>query len=339
MVRAGGLSVGGSKNRREHEHAGAAVAGKTPAAAAAASSSAAQQQQQQQQQSSAGALSPTRSRIASLFGGVSWRGAGSGNDDAARNGAGSGALGASSSPPPPSSSSSRQHVAPPPGSSLLSSRATSAAAGAAGSAALRAGGLNTATSRTSPQRLQHGQQDGKQSAAPRSYARIAAEKRPALAAEAASPRRVQKQMQTTPVARKSELLPPKRATVGKAPSAAAAGGGAGAGAGGRRYRHRPGVRAVHEIRKMQKSTELLLRRLPFARLVKEICERMFGAAMFRWEAEALEALQWAAEDYLVGLFEDCNLCAIHAKRVTIMPRDVALARRIRGYQRDPHGYL
>jgi histone H3/H4 len=107
----------------------------------------------------------------------------------------------------------------------------------------------------------------------------------------------------------------------------------------RKHRFRPGSRAIMEIRKFQRSTELLLRRLPFARLVREICERLFGSSAFRWQASALEALQTAAEDYLVHLFEDSNLCAIHARRVTIMPRDIALARRIRGYHGDPHGYL
>ncbi|KAK4537333.1 hypothetical protein CDCA_CDCA12G3358 [Cyanidium caldarium] len=114
---------------------------------------------------------------------------------------------------------------------------------------------------------------------------------------------------------------------------------AGAAATKRRHRYRPGARAIMEIRKFQKSTQLLLRRLPFARVVRELCERIFGTTIFRWQASALEALQTAAEDYLVRLFEDSNLCAIHARRVTIMPRDIALARRIRGYHADPHGYL
>lgn len=120
---------------------------------------------------------------------------------------------------------------------------------------------------------------------------------------------------------------------------AAAVPGAGRGGVRRKHRFRPGSRAIMEIRKFQRSTELLLRRLPFARVVREICERLFGSSAFRWQASALEALQTAAEDYLVHLFEDSNLCAIHARRVTIMPRDIALARRIRGYHSDPHGYL
>jgi len=100
----------------------------------------------------------------------------------------------------------------------------------------------------------------------------------------------------------------------------------------KRRHFRPGTRALLEIRKYQKSTDLLLRKLPFARLVREVADRLCppGAASFRWQAEALLALQEAAEYYLVHLFEDANLCAIHAKRVTIQAKDIQLARRIRG---------
>ena len=94
-------------------------------------------------------------------------------------------------------------------------------------------------------------------------------------------------------------------------------------------RYRPGTVALREIRKYQKSTNLLLRKLPFARLVKEITSQ-FNPDGMRWTAEALGAMQEASEDFLVHLFEDTNLCAIHAKRVTIMPKDLQLARRIRG---------
>ncbi|GAX77127.1 hypothetical protein CEUSTIGMA_g4573.t1 [Chlamydomonas eustigma] len=94
-------------------------------------------------------------------------------------------------------------------------------------------------------------------------------------------------------------------------------------------RYRPGTVALREIRKYQKSTELLVRKLPFSRLVREI-SNMVAPEPFRWTAEALLALQEATEDFMVHLFEDCNLCAIHAKRVTIMPKDLQLARRIRG---------
>mmetsp|Transcript_7817 Transcript_7817/g.14544 ORF Transcript_7817/g.14544 Transcript_7817/m.14544 type:complete len:144 (-) Transcript_7817:365-796(-) len=104
-------------------------------------------------------------------------------------------------------------------------------------------------------------------------------------------------------------------------------------------RYRPGTRALKEIRKFQRTTDLLLRKLPFARVVREICQKEFvlsDGSSFRWQQAALLALQEAAEDYLIHLFEDANLCAIHAKRVTIMVRDIRLARRIRGY-REAYG--
>jgi len=94
-------------------------------------------------------------------------------------------------------------------------------------------------------------------------------------------------------------------------------------------RYRPGTVALREIRKYQKSTDLLIRKLPFARVVREISNNV-SPEPFRWTAEALLAMQEATEDFMVHLFEDCNLCAIHAKRVTIMPKDMQLARRIRG---------
>jgi histone H3 len=125
------------------------------------------------------------------------------------------------------------------------------------------------------------------------------------------------------------------------------------------HRYRPGTVALREIRRYQKSTDLLIRKLPFQRLVREIAQdfkndlsvahtrsdRDFTSAtamltysalsgLFscsrRFQGSAILALQEAAESYLVGLFEDTNLCAIHAKRVTIMPKDMQLARRIRG---------
>ena len=93
-------------------------------------------------------------------------------------------------------------------------------------------------------------------------------------------------------------------------------------------RFRPGTVALREIRKYQKSTELLIPRLPFQRLVREIAQDF--KTDLRFQSAAVAALQEAAEAYLVGIFEDSNLCAIHAKRVTIMPKDIQLARRIRG---------
>jgi histone H3 len=88
--------------------------------------------------------------------------------------------------------------------------------------------------------------------------------------------------------------------------------------------------ALREIRRYQKATDLLIRKLPFSRLVREITLQITKKPDYRFQSTALEALQEAAEAYLVGLYEDSNLCAIHAKRVTIFPRDIQLARRIRG---------
>jgi histone H3 len=94
------------------------------------------------------------------------------------------------------------------------------------------------------------------------------------------------------------------------------------------HRYRPGTVALREIRKYQKSTDLLIRKAPFQRLVREVAQDF--KSDLRFQSTAVLALQEAAEAYLVGLFEDTNLCAIHAKRVTIMPKDIQLARRIRG---------
>ncbi|GFP84870.1 histone h3.2, partial [Phtheirospermum japonicum] len=84
------------------------------------------------------------------------------------------------------------------------------------------------------------------------------------------------------------------------------------------HRFRPGTVALREIRKYQKSTELLIRKLPFQRLVREIAQDF--KTDLRFQSSAVAALQEAAEAYFVGLFEVTNLSAIHAKRVTIMPR-------------------
>lgn len=93
------------------------------------------------------------------------------------------------------------------------------------------------------------------------------------------------------------------------------------------HRYLPGTVALREIRKYQKTTQLLIRRLPFQRLLREIISTF---ADLRIQASAVNAFQEACEAYLVSLFEDCNLLAIHAKRVTIMVKDMNLARRIRG---------
>ena len=96
----------------------------------------------------------------------------------------------------------------------------------------------------------------------------------------------------------------------------------------RPHRYRPGTVALREIRRYQKSTELLVRKLPFQRLVREIAGEFQND--LRFQASAIIALQEATEAYMVSIFEDSNLCAIHAKRVTVMPKDLALAKRLRG---------
>ena len=93
-------------------------------------------------------------------------------------------------------------------------------------------------------------------------------------------------------------------------------------------RYRPGCLALQEICHYQKRTNLLIRKIPFQRLIRELTQKFKINVRFR--SSALMALQEAAEAYLMRLFEDMNLCAIHAKRVTIMPKDIQLARRIRG---------
>ena len=114
--------------------------------------------------------------------------------------------------------------------------------------------------------------------------------------------------------------------------------------------------ALREIRKYQTSSELLLRKLPFARLVREVCQNVaedinrehmdqmskvsaeahvridieMTNEEYRWQSDTIKSLQQAAEYYLVSLMDDANMCAIHAKRVTIIPKDIQLVRRIRG---------
>lgn len=102
------------------------------------------------------------------------------------------------------------------------------------------------------------------------------------------------------------------------------------------HRYRPGTVALREIRRYQRSTELLIRKLPFQRLLREVAQAY--RVDLRFQSTAMLALQEASEAYLIGLFEDTNLCAIHAKRVTIMPKDMQLARRIRGETDIPRNW-
>lgn len=99
----------------------------------------------------------------------------------------------------------------------------------------------------------------------------------------------------------------------------------------RKKRYRPGTVALREIRKYQKTTNLLIRKLPFQRLVREIANNVSTTGTnVRWQGSAVLALQEAAEAYLVEKFAETNLCALHAGRITIEARDMQLARRIRG---------
>uniref|UniRef100_A0A8B9SVF0 Centromere protein A n=1 Tax=Anas platyrhynchos TaxID=8839 RepID=A0A8B9SVF0_ANAPL len=98
----------------------------------------------------------------------------------------------------------------------------------------------------------------------------------------------------------------------------------------RRRRYRPGQLALREIRKYQSTTNLLLRRQPFCRVVREICLLFTRGVDYQWQAMALLALQEAAEAFLVRLLEDAYLCSLHARRVTLYPKDLQLARRLRG---------
>ena len=93
-------------------------------------------------------------------------------------------------------------------------------------------------------------------------------------------------------------------------------------------RYRPGTVSLREIRKYQKSTNLLIRCLPFQRLVREVSQQM--KPDLRFQSTALLALQEAAEAYLVNMFEDVNLIAIHGRRVTIQVKDMRLWKRMKG---------
>jgi histone H3 len=89
-----------------------------------------------------------------------------------------------------------------------------------------------------------------------------------------------------------------------------------------------GTQALREIRKYQKSTQLLLRKAVFSRLVREVAQDF--KSDLRFQGNAVLALQESAEAHMVTLFEDANLCAIHSKRVTIQVKDIKLVRRLRG---------
>lgn len=105
----------------------------------------------------------------------------------------------------------------------------------------------------------------------------------------------------------------------------------------KQHRWRPGTKSLMEIRRYQKTTELLLRKRPFERLVREIMQKF--KEDFRITAAALLALQEAVEDYLISKMEDSNRFAIHAKRVTIKPEDLQLASKYQNIERlDMHRF-
>ena len=120
---------------------------------------------------------------------------------------------------------------------------------------------------------------------------------------------------TTAVAKTAQKSSGKKAKSIKAPGA-------------KKFRWRPGTVALRQIKKYQKTTDLLMRKAPFQRLVRELATGHKDG--LRWQASAVLALQEATESYVVGVLADSNLAALHAKRVTVMARDLQLARRLRG---------
>ena len=94
-------------------------------------------------------------------------------------------------------------------------------------------------------------------------------------------------------------------------------------------KYQPGTVALHEIQQFQKSTELLIQKLPFLQLVHKIALEV-GKYDLHFQGSTIICLQEAVEAHIVGFMEDTNLCAIHAKRVTIMPKDIQLAHCIQG---------
>ena len=99
------------------------------------------------------------------------------------------------------------------------------------------------------------------------------------------------------------------------------------------HRYHSGLLGLQEIHRYQQSTDSLIRKTPFNKLIKEISQEYrvcpdgpgTPSVQVRFQSTALVALQETAENFLVGLFEDVNLLAVHAKRVTVMPHDIRLA--------------
>ena len=119
---------------------------------------------------------------------------------------------------------------------------------------------------------------------------------------------------------------PKRALGTKTGKKSA--GGSGSTGVKKSFRWRPGTVALRQVKKLQKSTELLIAKAPFSRLVREIAEG--HKAGLRFASSALAAIQEATEAFVISLLSDANLTALHANRVTALPRDLQLVRRLRG---------
>jgi histone H3 len=96
------------------------------------------------------------------------------------------------------------------------------------------------------------------------------------------------------------------------------------------HRWHPGTVALREIRKFQKTSDLLIRKAPFRHLVREIVEQVSRKSDLQMQSTAVLALQEAAEFFMVDVFNDTNLCASHGKGKIIMVKDLALACHIRG---------
>ena len=114
----------------------------------------------------------------------------------------------------------------------------------------------------------------------------------------------------------------------KAPKSKAAGTKKASASGKKSHKWRPGTVALRQVRKLQKTTNTLIRKAPFQRMVRAVANAQKDG--LRWQSAAVSAMQEATEAYIIGVLSDSNLCALHARRVTVMPRDIHLARRLRG---------
>lgn len=131
--------------------------------------------------------------------------------------------------------------------------------------------------------------------------------------------------QTKQTAVKSKAAPKRALGAKKGKKSAGGSGGAGL---KKAFRWKPGTVALRQVKRLQKSTELLVARAPFSRLVREIAES--HKAGLRFQSSAVAAIQEATEAFVISLLSDANLTALHANRVTALPRDLQLVRRLRG---------